>query len=254
MLIEKIKTWFESNGLNLVLSAAALVVGLVIILLLKIISIRIRKKVDERAQNITIFIYTILKYAILILSLFIILSIWEFESIIAYIIFAICVAIFGIACIPLIIDLYYGISNIFSAEYKVGDYIEIKGFIGKVVNFTLIKTKVQSINGETRTFANSLFKEFTNYSQNYYTAVVTLDITELDRLEEIKSIIEETLPKINDEYKDIIEGPNLTGIEKFSKGVVTLKIVAKVKYEDYNKIMKGLQEYLLDITVKYDIK
>lgn len=253
-MLNKIAVWLANNWPKLAITAAVIIVALVLILLIKIISIRIRKKVEERAQNITSFIYTIVKYALLILALFVVLSIWEIPSESIFVIFVICIAIFGIACIPLIIDLYYGISNIFSAEYKVGDYIKINGFTGKVVNFTLLKTKIQAANGETKTFANSLFKEFTNYSQNYYTASVTIDITELNRLEEIMGIIDSSLPQINEEFKDIIEGPNLTGIEKFSNGVATIKIVAKVKYEDYNKVMKGLQEYLLDITVKHNIK
>ena len=50
-----------------------------------------------------------------------------------------------------------------------------------------------------------------------------------------------------------VNGVTYTAITD-KNGIATLKISAKVRAEDYNKVMKGMQEYLLEASIKHNIK
>ena len=97
-------------------------------------------------------------------------------------------------------------------------------------------------------------KDVINYSSDYITASVYIKLTEIERLDEILSIIDNTLSQQKEEIDEIVEGPNLIGLDSFEKGVATIKISAKTKASDYNKVMKGLQEYVLKITLEHNIR
>jgi len=252
--IDKIVNWLGTYAEKIFLSLLVLLGLFIILLIIKLVSIKIKKKVNEKAQKITSIINTIVKYMLIIFSIFIILAVWDFDTTIGVIIFSVVVLIFGLSAIPFIQDIYFGIANVFSSNYKIGDYVKINNYYGKVINFTLVKTQIQGSNGEIKTFMNNTIKEIENYSIDYLTVSVVIKISELKRVDEIKKIIEETLPQLHEEYREIEEGPNLIGFESFVDGVASLKIEAKVKVINYNKVMKGLQEYLYNITVKYNIK
>ena len=250
----KIIDWLKDYWAKLIISLIVLFITLIIVFVVKLISFKLRKKYAERASKTITLIYEIVKFVLMVFALFIILAVWDFDTTIGIILFAIIVSVVCISLIPTICDIIEGIGIIFHGAYVVGDIIEVDGFKGKVINFTILKTKIQNSNGAIKTISNSKMKDVINYSSDYITASVYIKLTEIERLDEILSIIDNTLSQQKEEIDEIVEGPNLIGLDSFEKGVATIKISAKTKASDYNKVMKGLQEYVLKITLEHNIR
>lgn len=250
----KIIDWLKDYWAKLIISLIVLLITLIIVFVVKLVSFKLRKKYAERASKTITLIYEIVKFVLMIFALFIILAVWDFDTTIGIILFAIIVSVVCISLIPTICDIIEGIGIIFHGAYVVGDIIEADGFKGKVINFTILKTKIQNSNGAIKTISNSKMKDVINYSSDYLTASVYIKFTEIERLDEIMSIIDNTLSKQKEEIDEIVEGPNLIGLDSFENGVATIKISAKTKASDYNKVMKGLQEYVLKITLEHNIR
>lgn len=251
---EKIIEWLNNYILKIVLVVIAIIVALLIVLLLKLILAKMSKNFNDRSKKIAKLIYSIIKLTILVLTLFIILAICDFDTTIGLVLFSIFVFVIGISAIPQIHDMFSGINYTFSDSYKIGDVVEINGYKGKVIEFTIFKTIIQLVDGSYKIYSNGSIKELTNFSKNYVTVNVLVETRELNRVDEIKKIIESTLFVVSQTVEGIVEGPNLVGLNDLSNGVASLKISAKAKIEDYNKVMKGLQEYVLDLILKHDIK
>ena len=250
----KIVDWLKDYWAKLIISLIVIFGTLIIVFIIKLISFKLRKKFEERASKMITIIYEIVKFVLIIFAVFIILAVWDFDTTIGIILFAIVVFVVGLSLIPTICDIIEGIGVIFHGTYVVGDIIEVDGFKGKVINFTILKTKIQDSNGAVKIISNSKMKEVINYSSDYVTVNVFIKLTELERLDKIMSIIDNSLSKQKDEIGEIVEGPNLIGLDSFENGVATIKISAKTKACDYNKVMKGLQEYVLKITLEQKIK
>lgn len=250
----KIIDWLKDYWAKLIISLIVLFITLIIVFVVKLISFKLRKKYAERASKTITLIYEIVKFVLMVFALFIILAVWDFDTTIGIILFAIIVSVVCISLIPTICDIIEGIGIIFHGAYVVGDIIEVDGFKGKVINFTILKTKIQNSNGAIKTISNSKMKDVINYSSDYITASVYIKLTEIERLDEILSIIDNTLSQQKEEIDEIVEGPNLIGLDSFENGVATIKISAKTKASDYNKVMKGLQEYVLKITLEHNIR
>ena len=250
----KIIDWLKDYWAKLIISLIVLFITLIIVFVVKLISFKLRKKYAERASKTITLIYEIVKFVLMVFALFIILPVWDFDTTIGIILFAIIVSVVCISLIPTICDIIEGIGVIFHGAYVVGDIIEVDGFKGKVINFTILKTKIQNSNGAIKTISNSKMKDVINYSSDYITASVYIKLTEIERLDEILSIIDNTLSQQKEEIDEIVEGPNLIGLDSFENGVATIKISAKTKASDYNKVMKGLQEYVLKITLEHNIR
>ena len=250
----KIIDWLKDYWAKLIISLIVLFITLIIVFVVKLISFKLRKKYAERASKTITLIYEIVKFVLMVFALFIILAVWDFDTTIGIILFAIIVSVVCISLIPTICDIIEGIGVIFHGAYVVGDIIEVDGFKGKVINFTILKTKIQNSNGAIKTISNSKMKDVINYSSDYITASVYIKLTEIERLDEILSIIDNTLSQQKEEIDEIVEGPNLIGLDSFENGVATIKISAKTKASDYNKVMKGLQEYVLKITLEHNIR
>lgn len=68
--------------------------------------------------------------------------------------------ILGYGARHIINDIYSGLFIIFEDYFRIGDLIDIDGFIGAVKYFSLRSTKIQSRSGETRVYANGLISKF----------------------------------------------------------------------------------------------
>ena len=245
---DKIIEWFKQYSVKIALCFLVIIVLLLVVLLFKLFFVKIKKKLDTRGKKIASLIYSIIKYIIILFSIFIILSIWDFDTTIGVIVFSVIVLVIGLSAIPLIRDMLMGISIVFSNSYAEGDVIEVNGYKGKVVSFTIFKTKLQLKNGCVVIIENNTIHNVVNYSKDYINATVSIEITDLNKIDEIIKYIEETVDSIKDNVDGIVEGPNFVGLETIKDGIAIYKITAKTTIDDYNKVMKGLEEYVLKIT------
>lgn len=93
--------------------------------------------------------------------------------------------IIGTSAEGIIEDLLTGLFLLFEKEYKVGDIIEVNGFIGRVTDIGIRTTTLVDGGGSVRIFNNSSMKNIINRSINSSVAVVDITLpaeTDVEKL------------------------------------------------------------------------
>ena len=137
----------------------------------------------------------------------------------------------GLGFQDLIKDLIAGFFIVFENQYEIGDLIVINGkYRGTVSQIGIKTTVLRAYTGEYIILNNRDVKDVTNFTNAKYSIVVT-DFT-IDYHEDVDSLydkLEEFLKTLPEKHKDIIEIPNLKGINEVKDFGYKIEVHTKVK-------------------------
>src|SRR5574344_2846561 len=130
----------------------------------------------KKRRTIIDLISNIIKYVILIVTILVILEIYNINttSIIASL--GVASAIMGLAFQDALKDFIGGITIVLENYYMVGDYVTYHDFTGKVISLGLKSTKIQNFKNEVLIVANRNVTEVINISQSKANVVITIPI------------------------------------------------------------------------------
>ena len=246
-----------------ILPVVYIIIGVIVYNVIKLLINRIskNKRVDNKKKTIFSLIKNIIKYLILIFVVLAILSVYGVDT--KGIVTSIGVAgvVVGLAFQDMIQDFLAGVLILFDNHYAIGDTVSIDNFMGEVVNFGLMTTKIKAATGEVMIMANSSFKKVINYSMHNITHYINIDVsydTNIDTLEKALNEMKDEVEKI-DGY---VGNYKLMGIQEFAassiKYMVMLECKSNLRYQvkrDFNMILKRyLDKYKIEIPyTKVDI-
>ena len=154
----------------------------------------------------------------------------------------------------LITDVLAGVSLVFDGEFKVGDYVEIGGFCGDVMEIGVRTTKLLGIGGKIKIIANRDIKNIINMSRRISEFVLKVKISTIHNdLREVEEMLKEELPKYHDKVPGIIEGPLYWGVDERGFNFATFSIAAKYDQKDYIKVKGGMKIAVQDLFDKKGI-
>ena len=154
----------------------------------------------------------------------------------------------------LITDVLAGVSLVFDGEFKVGDYVEIGGFCGDVMEIGVRTTKLLGIGGKIKIIANRDIKNIINMSRRISEFVLKVKISTIHNdLREVEEMLKEELPKYHDKVPGIIEGPLYWGVDERGFNFATFSIAAKYEQKDYLKVKGGMKIAVQDLFDKKGI-
>ncbi|WP_107981744.1 mechanosensitive ion channel family protein, partial [Heyndrickxia sporothermodurans] len=133
----------------------------------------------------------------------------------------------GFGAQSLVRDIISGFFIIFEDQFSVGDYVGVGKFMGTVDEIGLRTTKIKSWTGEVHILPNGNITEVTNYSINNSISVVDINIPYEQNIERAEEIIEELLEGLQDKYEEIINKPELLGVQKLGTSDIQLRIIAE---------------------------
>ena len=137
--------------------------------------------------------------------------------------------IIGTSAEGIIEDMLTGIFMLFEQEYKVGDIIEVDGFLGTVTEIGIRTTTLKDNAGNEKIFNNSSMKDVLNRSSYKSAVVIDLEIPE----EYLQTVLDA-------DYGDI----RCLGVEDIS-GTPLVRFVGEAEEKDvYNK-RREMNLYLL---------
>lgn len=246
--------WFKNNAKDLIFTLIAIVSAIVIFAILKFIFNRTKKGKSNKAISLLSLIYNICRFLLTAIFIFVIIAIWGMDPTIGLVIFCTILAIAGLGFHSLLNDVFVGMNTIFTNMYEVDDYVCINDFKGKVISISINRTEILASNGEIKTIANGLIKEVINYSKNPISASVTIPIENTRDTLEFINKLEEKLRSLKEDYPQIVEGPNVNGIEDFKGGNVIIKVSAKTNYETKHIVERALRKRIYEICNKYNIR
>lgn len=247
--------WFENNILRLVFSIIAILSVIVLVLIMKIISSRVKKSQNKRGYTVIKVIESIVKYLVIIVAIFVLLGIWGVEVGAALIGLGIIVLVVGLAAQDLIKDLIAGIGIVIENEYDVDEVIEVNGFKGKVVEIGLRTTTLENSYGDIEIVRNGTISSLKNFSRTFSVAASLIEIPYEENIAKVTKILEEGLSSLCENHPQIIEGPLVVGVEGLTEKGFILKITAKTnpekQYTVRRAMLKQIKETLEQAQIKF---
>lgn len=134
----------------------------------------------------------------------------------------------GFGAQSLVKDIITGFFIIFEDQFSVGDYVRIGQFEGTVEEIGLRTTKIKSFTGEMHILPNGSIVEVTNFSLYNSVAVLDIGIAYEGDIEYAEKVLQEYLDTTTEKYPELVNAPELLGVQQFGASEVVLRIVAEV--------------------------
>lgn len=242
-----ITIWFDNNLFKLIFSVVTIIVAMTLILIMKIITSKAKKVKNKRSYTVLKLVESIVKYLILLITIFVLLGIWGIDVTAALAGVGIVGLVVGLGAQDLIKDLIAGIGIVMDNQYDVDEVVEINGFKGKVTEIGLRTTRLINAAGEIRIIRNGSITDLSNFSRTYSLAVALIDISYDEDIEKVMKLLDDNLPLLKETYPQIIEGPVVVGVDTLADSSVTIRVTAKTNPEDHYSVQRGLLKYIKEL-------
>ena len=137
--------------------------------------------------------------------------------------------VIGFGAESLIADLVTGVFMLFENQYNVGDYIEVAGFRGKVIEIGIRTTCIEDPGGNVKIVNNSAMTNLLNRSDKNSRAVSSIGIPYATDLEALEKKFPEMMARIHERHEDImLADPIYLGVDELGNSSVVLKFVVEV--------------------------
>ena len=210
-----------------------IILGLIVYQIIKkVIISKTNKLKKKRQQTMQKLIQNIIKYAIIILVTATILNIVgvNVTSIVAGL--GIASIVLSLALKDMLEDVFSGVSIVFEDQFDIGDYVEINGFEGTVIDIGLKSTKIKNIENTVKILANRTIIEVINYSKDFPNFIVDVPIPYEITNKKADKVVENIIKRIQKELPNQEEGPKLLGINKFNSSNIDYRLQVSVKINE----------------------
>ncbi len=195
---------------------------------------KLRTKEEKRTVTVVSLITNIIKYVIILIDVLIILGIYGIPtaSIIASL--GAVGVVLGLALQDTLKDFVSGFFIITDNLYRMGDWIEVGGFEGEVINVGLKTTQIRAYTGEVKIISNRTVTEVINYNLSNTLAIVDVPIPYEEDYETAEKVLSELCVKLTDTLDKIRGTVTLLGINDYNeKGLIYRITVDTVPTEHY---------------------
>ncbi len=237
---------------NKAIISTLLVIAIVIVLniIIRIITGRfIKRNKEKRRHAVTLakMLRSIFSYVIIILAIVIILGIWGIDIGPVLAGAGILGLVIGLGAQSLINDMLSGFFIIFENHYDVGDVVEIDGFKGTVTEIGLKSTKLINWLNEVKIISNGDVKNIINYSKEPTVSYVDVGISYDEDAQKVINLLEEKLVAIKDAFPQVMEGPNVIGINELGASSVTIRITLKTVANEQYAVIRAINKFVKEL-------
>lgn len=217
----------------------------------RIININIGNKHEQaRRKTVLVLFRNIVKYVMIVITVITILGICHVNTTALVTSISALSVVIGLVFQDVLKDLLVGVSIILEDTFSIGDYVEINGFKGEVINFNFKSTRIKSLTNEVRIISNRNITEVTNFSFNKSTLLVNVNAPYEEDYNKIESILEIIVKNLSKE--EIFNSIELVpGIEELASSSVVYRINAIISYKDR---LTAKRRILKEIKVIFDEK
>ena len=223
-----------------------IILGVIIYKLLKkLIQTKTKKLKKKRQKTLQKLILNILKYVISIIVIAGSLKIIgiNISAILAGL--GIISVILSLALKDVMQDILSGISIVFEEQFDIGDYIEINGFEGTVIDLGIKSTKLKNYQNTVKIISNRTITEVTNYSKANPNLVIDVPIPYEITNKLADKVIDKIIKRSEKELQNISGTIELWGINNFNDSNIEYRLLVPVKIDkqfqtkrQINKIIK----------------
>ena len=153
----------------------------------------------------------------------------------------------GFGAQSLVKDFLSGIFILLEDQFAVGDVVDLgEGEAGIVEDLTLRRTRLRSVNGTVWHVGNGEIVRVGNMSQHWARALLDIEVAYATDIEVARSVIKRVADGLADADDDILEQPEVWGVEALGASGVMIRLVVKTKPSEQWRIMRTLRERIKD--------
>ncbi|WP_026695828.1 mechanosensitive ion channel family protein [Peribacillus kribbensis] len=160
----------------------------------------------------------------------------------------------GFGAQSLVKDVITGFFIILEDQFSVGDYVRIGQFEGTVEEIGLRTSKIKNFTGELLIVPNGNISEVTNFSIHNSVAVVDIGISYDEDIDEAEKHIEELLEEMPEKYEELVEKPQLLGIQNVKQNEIILRVVGETLPMKHWYIARALRKEIKLVLDEHGIK
>jgi small conductance mechanosensitive channel len=142
-------------------------------------------------------------------------------------------------------DFLAGFFLIVEDQFGVGDIVDLSPEVaGTVEKITLRSTRVRDVNGTVWHMPNGQIMRAGNKSQEWARALIDVEVTQDSDLDLVQRVIGETAAEMATDpawSHEILESPEVWGVEALTAGVVTIRLVVKTRPASQFAVMRELR-------------
>jgi moderate conductance mechanosensitive channel len=197
---------------------------------------------DKREVTIVKLLENILTYTVYFVAILMILELFDIpiKSLIAGA--GIIGLAVGFGAQNLVKDIITGFFIILENQFAVGDYVKTSNFEGFVEEIGFRTTKIKSWTGELHIIPNGSINEVTNYSVHNSIAVVDVGVAYEEDIHEAEGVISELLKELPEKYEQMVEAPQLLGVQNLGSSDVVFRVISEVKPMEHWKVARALRK------------
>lgn len=147
----------------------------------------------------------------------------------------------GFGAQSLVRDIITGFFIIFEDQFAVGDAVTINAFSGTVTEIGLRITKLKSFTGEIHIIPNGTITQVTNFSLQNTVALVDVSVAYEENIERVQQIITEVAKKVQEENENIVNDPQVLGVQSLGPTDVVIRVTAECKPNTHAGVARQLR-------------
>jgi small-conductance mechanosensitive channel len=149
----------------------------------------------------------------------------------------------GFGSQSLVKDFLSGFFILVEDQFGVGDVVDLEpGIAGTVEAVSLRTTRLRSVDGTVWHVPNGEIRRVGNMSQHWSRALLDVDVAYDTDLAHARTVIKRVADELWSEGTDILEEPDLWGVESLGQHAVTLRLVVKTRPSRQWVVSRALRE------------
>ncbi len=223
--------------------------SLTYIIIKKILTETLMKKAkhkhDKKRLTILTLSTNIIKYAIMIITLLMVLDAWGVDTKALLASVGIVGVVAGLALQDLLKDIIGGTTIITESQFKVGDDIKIGDFRGTVISLGMKTTKIRAYTGEVKFIANRNITEVINYSLMPLKCILDVSTSYEDDINKVEKSLNNVCKRLSKTLEYLKSPIEVLGVQELSDSAITFRIVADTKPANNYEFKRLLQKEIV---------
>jgi small-conductance mechanosensitive channel len=151
----------------------------------------------------------------------------------------------GFGSQALVKDFLSGLFILVEDQFGVGDIVDLdQQTSGTVEAVSLRTTRLRSVDGTVWHVPNGDIRRVGNKSQHWSRALLDIDVAYDTDLEHAKAVIKRVADELWHEREDILEEPEVWGVEKLGPHSIVIRLVVKTRPSDQYDVSRQLRQRL----------
>ncbi|WP_096270172.1 mechanosensitive ion channel family protein [Paucisalibacillus globulus] len=195
-----------------------------------------------RAKTLESIAKNILAYFLLFIFVGFVFSIFHFDITTLLAGAGIVGLAIGFGAQGLVSDVVTGFFILLEQQIDVGDYVTVAGKDGVVEEVGLRTTKLRGFDGTLHFVPNREITNVSNHSRGNMRALVDIGISYDTDIDTATQILQQVCEQIATEDENIVEGPNVIGVQAFGTSEIVLRVIGKTKNGEQWAVERNLRQ------------